>query len=81
MKEIVVTQYVAEDGKKFETKEKCITYEERRKEIFELRKTLRKIKDICDNTNCQYCPFNDDDTGCRYANYSGFPTEWIIPED
>ena len=80
MKEIVITQYVAEDGETFKTKEKCLAYEEKCKETCELRKAIRKIKEICNKGECHFCPFNKNDNGCCYANYPDSPAEWDIPE-
>jgi len=81
MREIVVTQYVAEDGTTFSTKEQCLAHEEKCKEIAKLRKAIRKIKNICENEECHSCPFNNDADCCCYANYPDSPAEWDIPED
>lgn len=80
MKEIVVTQYVAEDGTKFETKEKCLAYEEKYKETSELRKAIRKIKDLCDNMDCKFCPFGDNSGDCNFPHGPHNPDEWDIPQ-
>lgn len=77
MKEILVTQYMAEDGTVFCTEKKCLTYEEK----FELRKALRKIKELCANMDCQFCPFSDNCGNCRFPSCHHTPDDWNIPED
>ena len=81
MKEIVVTQYIAEDGTIFITKEECLAYEEKCKETSELRKAIRKIKEMCKETNCRFCPFNDDCGDCCFPDYRHTPDEWSLPQD
>lgn len=81
MKEIVVTQYMAEDGTTFSTKEKCLAHEEKCKEIPELRKALRRVKELCNNMDCRFCPFSDDDDNCCFPSVAHTPEEWDIPED
>jgi len=78
MKEIVVTQYMAEDGKVFNTKEKCLAYEEERKQVSELRKAIRKIRQICKDVNCSSCPFNDDCGDCCFPHEPHTPEDWDI---
>lgn len=80
MKEIVVTQYVAEDGETFKTKEKCIAYEEKLKETAELRKAVRRIKEICKEGKCHFCPFSDNCDDCCFPDGPYNPNEWDIPQ-
>lgn len=80
MKEIIVTQYMAEDGKVFNTKEKCLAYEEERKQVSELREAIYKIRQICKDVNCSSCPFNDGGD-CCFPHAPHTPEDWDIPED
>jgi hypothetical protein len=58
MKEILVTYYVAEDGKKFTSKQECYEYECELKKIHNWFRTLNDIKDFCRNhEECVGCPF------------------------
>lgn len=58
MKEISVTYYVAEDGKKFEKKEDCYEYESKLKKYKEFFRTLKAIKNMCESApGCGDCPF------------------------
>jgi hypothetical protein len=58
MKEILVTYYVAEDGKKFTSKPECYEHECELKKIHNWFRTLSDIKDFCSHREgCQDCPF------------------------
>ena len=58
MKEILVTYYVAEDGKKFTTKQECYEYECELKRMYSLFQALKDIKDLCrEHDICENCPF------------------------
>lgn len=81
MKEIIVTRYKAEDGTVFDTKEKCLAYEEKCKEASELRKAIRRIKEMCKEHNCQFCPFGDNCGDCCFPGCHHTPDEWDAPQD
>jgi hypothetical protein len=57
-----------------------MSFKERNRKLIDAAK---KIKDFCDNNECDDCPFSDSakfyiDT-CRL--YDGIPKEWDLPEE
>ena len=83
MREIQVTQYQAEDGKIFKSKEKCLKHEEELLQIDKILEMIPIVKKICADHNCSTCPFRCDSGSCRfgyleYSSISAMPYEsWI----
>lgn len=82
MKEILVTYYVAEDGKKFTTKQECYEHECKLKKFHCWFRTLDSIKAFCaEHKECEDCPFlNDERCGItgEYTNtvMENLPADW-----
>ena len=58
MKEITEIIYVADDGMRFSDKEDCLKYESELKEYSQLKRTLKRIQELCfKRTDCLGCPF------------------------
>lgn len=75
MKEISVTYYVAEDGKKFTSKPECYEHECELKKIHNWFRTLNDIKDFCRNhEECVDCPFLNK----YYCGLSGESTAGVL---
>jgi hypothetical protein len=49
--------YVAEDGTEFNKKQECIEYEHKISHYAELWEALKEVRKICQNHNCNNCPF------------------------
>lgn len=84
MKEIQVTQYQAEDGRVFKTKEECLKYEEKLSQVKKIIDLIPVVKKICSEHNeCSMCPFYNDQGYCRFgyledSSFSSLPSEsWI----
>lgn len=79
----VVTKYVANDGKEFESEELCLAHEKATETALNAMKIIQsncqsfyKDKEICEG-----CPFAFDDMsfgGCILQD--GYPFEWSMPE-
>ena len=68
MKEILVTYYVAEDGKKFTSKQECYEHECELKKIQNWFRTLESIRAFCaEHDGCENCPFLND-SHCGFTN-------------
>lgn len=61
MKEITIVRYEAEDGKRFDTQEECLTHE---KDIIDSKKIMQKFNDIMD-----FCHEHCDEI---YDDYEGY---------
>lgn len=58
MKEIMVTYYEANDGRRFTTKQECYEHECELKKIHNFFRTLNSIKYFCKKEGeCTNCPF------------------------
>lgn len=68
MKEIQVIKYQAEDGKSFDTEEKCLEYEERLLQVKEILNLIPVVKEICsEQEECSDCPFYAGCGCCRFG--------------
>jgi hypothetical protein len=77
MKEISVTYYVAEDGKKFTTKQECYAYECKLK-YQNLFRALQSIKDLCyEHDMCDDCPFSEGSC-CGITGDDTPPMSWHL---
>lgn len=65
--------YIANDGKQFEIKEKCLEYERRTEDSKKAEEALTIIKEICNKYYyCSECPFKRTNTFCVFdtCNFS-----------
>ena len=74
-----ITKYVAEDGREFDTKERCLEYEQdvsRKKEVLNAMKVL---KDFCfSHASCCDCPLHvyGDPSECSLFIDDCVPADW-----
>ena len=74
-----ITKYVAEDGREFDTKERCLQYEQdiiKKKEVLNAMKVL---KDFCFyHATCRDCPLHayDDTLECSLFEGDCVPADW-----
>jgi hypothetical protein len=84
MKEITEIIYVADDGARFSDKEECLKYECELKECSQLKRTLKRIQELCNKREgCQDCPFAYGDscgiTGSDIIEDKNiFPWQWQV---
>ncbi len=84
MREIFITMYEAEDGRKFTNKQDCYEYESRNKEISNLKRALSRIQELCNlREGCDGCPFlNGNYCGITFQDVmegtSDTPYNWKI---
>ena len=76
MREII--KYVAEDGREFDTKKRCLQYEQdiiKKKEVLNAMKVL---KDFCFNHVCCDCPLHvyGDSLECSLFIDDRVPADW-----
>lgn len=82
MKEIISVMYEASDGTRFSDKNTCIEHENKLKEYENLKRALKRIKEICyDDTDCEECPFYSD-YECMFRKFDCtsdcIPMNWKI---
>lgn len=56
------TVFLAKNGKMFDSKEECLTYENMYKDVFS---AISTIFNFCKTHGCDDCPFCDEDGDCR----------------
>ncbi len=77
---IKVVVYVANDGTEFNTKEECYKYEAEVKKVSSFMRTLKAIKEFCEQKEkCLDCPFCDG-SFCKLisADMCKIPRNWKI---
>ena len=78
MREVQVIKYQAEDGKSFDTEEKCLEYEKRLLQVKEILNLIPVIKRICaENGVCSLCPFYRE-FGCGFGDGENAPYHWSL---
>lgn len=78
---IKVVVYVANDGTEFNTKEECYMYEAEAKKVSSFIRTLKAIKEFCEQKEkCSDCPFLDGDyckiTFADVGDTGDIPCNW-----
>lgn len=83
MKEVKIIKFMAEDGTVFDTMTACEEYESHCKEAKSLKRALRRIKEICRNTDCNRCPFHNG-YECMFHDFDEIsdcmPENWEIKD-
>lgn len=82
MREIISVMYEASDGTRFSDKNTCIKHENKLKEYENLKRSLTRIKAICnDIIDCEKCSFYSGNY-CMFRNFDCItdciPVNWKI---
>lgn len=69
-----IEYYEAFDGTRFDTKQKCLEYENSYKDIAKARESIKFLHDFCSERACSDCPLVDEYGCCALSK--DCPEDW-----